>query len=71
MRVATYLRVRTRGQDVEPQRLRLRQACGARGWERGRAPVRCRRAPDRRPALDALCGLLTLRRRHRQLEPLA
>jgi DNA invertase Pin-like site-specific DNA recombinase len=33
MRVATYLRVSTKGQDLEPQRRRLAELAEARGWE--------------------------------------
>lgn len=33
VRVALYLRVSTKGQDVEPQRLRLRALAESRGWE--------------------------------------
>jgi len=54
-RAAIYLRVSTKGQDVEPQRLRLRELAEARGGEVAEEFVDVASGrQDRRPALNRL-----------------
>lgn len=54
-RVATYLRVSTAGQDVEPQRLHLAAYCASKGWEVAQEHAETASGRQaRRPALQRL-----------------